>query len=48
MNDLVSVIIPTYNRSQFVTEAIDSVLDQAHPNIEPIVAILVLGNIGYR
>jgi glycosyltransferase involved in cell wall biosynthesis len=37
MNDLVSVIIPTYNRSQFVTEAIDSVLHQTYPNIELIV-----------
>ena len=37
MKDLVSVIIPTYNRSQFVTEAIDSVLDQTYSNIEIIV-----------
>ncbi len=37
MNELVSVVIPTYNRSQFVTEAIDSVLNQTYPNIELIV-----------
>ncbi len=37
MNDLVSVIIPTYNRSHFVTAAIDSVLSQTYPNIEIIV-----------
>jgi len=37
MNDLVSVIIPTYNRSYFVTEAIESVLCQTYPNIELIV-----------
>lgn len=37
MNDLVSVIIPTYNRSQFVTQAIESVLCQTYPNIELIV-----------
>lgn len=37
MNDLVSVIIPTYNRSQLVTEAIDSVLCQTYPNMELIV-----------
>jgi uncharacterized protein len=37
MNDLVSVIIPTYNRSHFVTQAIDSVLCQTYPNIELIV-----------
>lgn len=37
MNDLVSVIIPTYNRSQFVTEAIESVLAQTYPHIELII-----------
>ena len=37
MNNLVSVIIPTYNRSYFVTQAIDSVLCQTYPNIELIV-----------
>ena len=37
MNDLVSVIIPTYNRSCFVTQAIDSVLCQTYPDIELIV-----------
>jgi len=33
----VSVIIPTYNRSQLVTEAIDSVLGQDYQNFELIV-----------
>ena len=34
---LVSVIIPTYNRSQFLAEAITSVLDQSYKNLELIV-----------
>lgn len=33
----VSVIIPTYNRSKFVKEAIESVLAQSHKNFELIV-----------
>jgi len=33
----VSVIIPTYNRAEIVTEAIDSVLQQTYNNIEIIV-----------
>jgi len=37
MNDLVSVIIPTYNRAHFVVEAVESVLCQTYPNIELIV-----------
>jgi len=37
MNDLVSVIIPTYNRSHFLVEAIESVLSQTYPNVELIV-----------
>lgn len=35
--DLVSVIIPTFNRSELVVKAIDSVLDQTYSNIEIIV-----------
>jgi glycosyltransferase involved in cell wall biosynthesis len=34
---LVSVIIPTYNRSKLVTRAIDSALQQTYPNCEIIV-----------
>ncbi|MCD4731699.1 MAG: glycosyltransferase [Bacteroidales bacterium] len=34
---LVSVIIPVYNRKQFLTEAINSVLNQIYDNIEVIV-----------
>lgn len=33
----VSVIIPNYNYAQYVSQAIDSVLDQTYPNIEVIV-----------
>ena len=35
--DLVSVIIPTFNRSNLVVKAIDSVLAQTYPNVEIIV-----------
>ncbi len=34
---LVSIVIPTYNRKQFVSEAIDSCLAQTHGNCEIIV-----------
>ncbi len=34
---LVSVIIPSYNHVNFVAQAIESVLDQTYPRIEPIV-----------
>lgn len=37
MNELVSVIIPTYGRPQFLKRAIDSVLTQSYENIEIIV-----------
>lgn len=35
--DLVSVIIPTYKRSDSLCRCIDSVLNQTYPNIEIIV-----------
>ncbi|MCU0465271.1 MAG: glycosyltransferase, partial [Anaerolineae bacterium] len=34
---LVSVIIPTYNSSATVIEAIDSALHQTHPRIEGVI-----------
>ena len=37
MSELVSVIIPTYNCSKYVTEAINSVLEQTYNNYEIIV-----------
>ena len=36
-NDLISVIIPTYNRSKLITKAIESVLNQTYKNLEVIV-----------
>lgn len=36
--DLVSVIIPTYNRATLVEQAVQSVLNQTYPNIQLIVA----------
>ena len=36
-NPLVSVVIPTYKRSETLTRAIDSVLEQTYPSIEIIV-----------
>lgn len=37
MNNLVSILIPTYNRRDFVKEAINSALAQTYSNIEVIV-----------
>ena len=34
---LVSIIIPTYKRSQFITQSIDSVLNQTYSNIEILI-----------
>lgn len=37
MENLISVIIPSYNRKNFISQAIDSVLKQTYKNIEIIV-----------
>src|SRR5688500_11624753 len=37
MSDLVSIIIPSYNRAFCVCQAIDSALAQTHANLEAIV-----------
>jgi len=37
MNPLVSVIIPTHNRQDFLVEAIESILQQQYPSVELIV-----------
>lgn len=37
MNEIVSVIIPTYNRKNFIIQAIESVINQTYKNLEIIV-----------
>lgn len=37
MKDLVSIVIPVYNGSNFVREAIDSALNQTYDKVEVIV-----------
>lgn len=37
MENLISIIISTYNRKEFITNAIDSVLNQRYKNVEIIV-----------
>ena len=36
-NDLISVVIPTYNRASFLKRAIESVLNQTYDNVEIII-----------
>ena len=37
MNDLISIIIPTYNRGHLITETLDSIIVQTHTNWECII-----------
>lgn len=37
MNDLVSIVMPSYNTGQYISESIDSVLNQTHTNWELLV-----------
>ncbi len=37
MSDLVSIVIPSYNRAALCAMAVDSVLSQTHENLEVIV-----------
>ena len=37
MDILISVIIPSYNRFQFLTNALDSVINQTYQNLEIII-----------
>ena len=40
MNDLVSVIIPSYNRFEYLLQAVESVLNQTYDNIEIIIVMM--------
>jgi glycosyltransferase involved in cell wall biosynthesis len=37
MNEKVSVIIPTYKRSEFLQRAVDSIIEQTYPNVEIVI-----------
>ena len=37
MNEIVSVIIPTYNASGFILETVNSVLQQSYSNFEILI-----------
>ena len=37
MNELVSVIMPSYNTAKFIKETIESVLNQTYQNFEIII-----------
>ena len=40
MNPKVSIIIPTYNTSSYITKAIESALEQTEKNIEVLLVII--------
>ena len=40
MNPKVSIIIPTYNTSSYITKAIESALEQTEKNIEVIKTLI--------
>lgn len=37
MNNKISVIIPSYNRKEFINKAVESVLNQTYKNVEIII-----------
>ena len=44
MNNKVSVVIPTFNRFKYLLNAIESIKNQTHKNIE----IIVIKNVGRK
>ena len=37
MNDTITVIIPTYNKADFISQTIESVLQQTYKNFEIVI-----------